>query len=141
MKRLLVLAALAAVVCAGPAAAQTQLFDTHVHLHHGEASVREYEAQLRADSLRAAGYGAIRPRGIFAMSVASGARLPVDPRLARMLLEADRNGALREVAVIVAALSIQDVRERPADKQTQADQQHARFKAKDSSRFCAGSGL
>ncbi len=56
------------------------------------------------------------------------ARLPVDPRLARMLLEADRNGALREVAVIVAALSIQDVRERPADKQTQADQQHARFK-------------
>ncbi|MDO5710426.1 MAG: ATP-dependent RNA helicase HrpA [Micrococcales bacterium] len=56
------------------------------------------------------------------------ARLPVDPRLARMLLEADTNGALREVAVIVAALSIQDVRERPADKQAQADQRHARFK-------------
>src|SRR5690606_3648614 len=56
------------------------------------------------------------------------ATLPVDPRLARMLIEAERNGALREVLVIVAALSIQDPRERPADKQTQADQAHARFR-------------
>ncbi|MER5294139.1 ATP-dependent RNA helicase HrpA [Streptomyces pharetrae] len=56
------------------------------------------------------------------------AQLPVDPRLARMVLEADRNGCAREVMVIAAALSIQDPRERPADKQTQADQQHARFK-------------
>ncbi|MFF7407002.1 ATP-dependent RNA helicase HrpA [Streptomyces sp. TR1341] len=56
------------------------------------------------------------------------AQLPVDPRLARMVLEADRNGCVREVMVIAAALSIQDPRERPADKQAQADQQHARFK-------------
>ncbi|MFH8936056.1 ATP-dependent RNA helicase HrpA [Streptomyces griseosporeus] len=56
------------------------------------------------------------------------AQLPVDPRLARMVLEADRNGCVREVMVIAAALSIQDPRERPAEKQTQADQQHARFK-------------
>ncbi|MEV0440973.1 ATP-dependent RNA helicase HrpA [Streptomyces spectabilis] len=56
------------------------------------------------------------------------AQLPVDPRLARMVLEADLNGCVREVMVIAAALSIQDPRERPADKQTQADQQHARFK-------------
>jgi ATP-dependent helicase HrpA len=56
------------------------------------------------------------------------AQLPVDPRLARMVLEADRNGCAREVMVIAAALSIQDPRERPADKQAQADQQHARFK-------------
>ncbi|MFJ8466261.1 ATP-dependent RNA helicase HrpA [Streptomyces swartbergensis] len=56
------------------------------------------------------------------------AQLPVDPRLARMVLEADKNGCVREVMVIAAALSIQDPRERPADKQTQADQQHARFK-------------
>ncbi|WP_261675258.1 ATP-dependent RNA helicase HrpA [Streptomyces lusitanus] len=56
------------------------------------------------------------------------AQLPVDPRLARMVLEADRNGCVREVMVIAAALSIQDPRERPADKQTQADQQHARFR-------------
>ncbi|WP_225833014.1 ATP-dependent RNA helicase HrpA [Streptomyces sp. NK08204] len=56
------------------------------------------------------------------------AQLPVDPRLARMVLEAGRNGCVREVMVIAAALSIQDPRERPADKQAQADQQHARFK-------------
>ncbi|KIE27752.1 ATP-dependent helicase [Streptomyces sp. MUSC 125] len=56
------------------------------------------------------------------------AQLPVDPRLARMVLEADRNGCVREVMVITAALSIQDPRERPVEKQTQADQQHARFK-------------
>ncbi|MFF9607462.1 ATP-dependent RNA helicase HrpA [Streptomyces sp. NPDC014684] len=56
------------------------------------------------------------------------AQLPVDPRLARMVLEADRNGCVREVMVIAAALSIQDPRERPAEKQAQADQQHARFK-------------
>ncbi|MGW2203503.1 ATP-dependent RNA helicase HrpA [Streptomyces sp. NPDC001774] len=55
-------------------------------------------------------------------------QLPVDPRLARMVLEADRNGCVREVMVIAAALSIQDPRERPAEKQAQADQQHARFK-------------
>lgn len=56
------------------------------------------------------------------------AQLPVDPRLARMVLEADRNGCVREVMVIAAALSIQDPRERPSEKQAQADQQHARFK-------------
>ncbi|MEU8580631.1 ATP-dependent RNA helicase HrpA [Streptomyces abikoensis] len=55
-------------------------------------------------------------------------QLPVDPRLARMVLEADRNGCAREVMVIAAALSIQDPRERPSEKQAQADQQHARFK-------------
>ncbi|MFF2012578.1 ATP-dependent RNA helicase HrpA [Streptomyces sp. NPDC058195] len=55
-------------------------------------------------------------------------QLPVDPRLARMVIEADRNGCVREVMVIASALSIQDPRERPAEKQTQADQQHARFK-------------
>jgi ATP-dependent helicase HrpA len=56
------------------------------------------------------------------------ARLPVDPRLGRMLVEAGRLGCTREVLIIVAALSMQDPRERPADKQTQADQSHARFR-------------
>jgi len=56
------------------------------------------------------------------------AQLPVDPRLARMLVEADRNGCLPDVLVIVAALSIQDVRERPTEHQQAADQSHARFK-------------
>jgi ATP-dependent helicase HrpA len=55
------------------------------------------------------------------------ARLPLDPRLGRMLLEADRNGALREVLVIVSALSIQDPRERPVDHEQAADAKHARF--------------
>ncbi len=55
------------------------------------------------------------------------AQLPVDPRLARMVLEADRNGCVREVLVIAAALSIQDPRERPADNQQAADERHRRF--------------
>ncbi|NNU27258.1 ATP-dependent RNA helicase HrpA [Isoptericola sp. JC619] len=55
------------------------------------------------------------------------ARLPMDPRLARMVLEGSRLGVAREVAIIAAALSIQDPRERPADSREQADQSHARF--------------
>jgi ATP-dependent helicase HrpA len=56
------------------------------------------------------------------------ARLPVDPRMARMILEADRLDCVEEVIVIAAALSIQDPRERPQELRAQADQQHARFK-------------
>ncbi len=56
------------------------------------------------------------------------ARLPIDPRLGRMILEAERLGCVREVLVIAAALSLQDPRERPAEMRPQADQQHARFK-------------
>ncbi len=55
------------------------------------------------------------------------ARLPVDPRFGRMVLEADRNGCVREVLVIVAALSIQDPRERPLEQQAAADDLHRRF--------------
>ncbi|MFA1551235.1 ATP-dependent RNA helicase HrpA [Actinomadura chokoriensis] len=55
------------------------------------------------------------------------AQLPVDPRLARMVLEADRNGCVREVLVIASALSIQDPRERPAEHQQAADDRHRRF--------------
>ncbi|MEV0897410.1 ATP-dependent RNA helicase HrpA [Actinoplanes sp. NPDC049802] len=63
------------------------------------------------------------------------AQLPVDPRLARMVIEADRQECLAEVMVIAAALSIQDPRERPADKQQQADEKHARFTDKESDFF------
>ncbi|WP_229074103.1 ATP-dependent RNA helicase HrpA [Actinoplanes sp. DH11] len=63
------------------------------------------------------------------------AQLPVDPRLARMVIEADRQDCLAEVMVIAAALSIQDPRERPADKQQQADEKHARFTDKESDFF------
>ncbi|MBA2624134.1 MAG: ATP-dependent RNA helicase HrpA, partial [Acidimicrobiia bacterium] len=55
------------------------------------------------------------------------ARLPIDPRLGRMVLEADANGCVAEVMVIAAALSIQDPRERPAEKQQAAAEAHARF--------------
>jgi ATP-dependent helicase HrpA len=55
------------------------------------------------------------------------ARLPVDPRLGRMILEAGRNGCVSEVLIIAAALSIQDPRERPAESREAADAMHARF--------------
>jgi len=55
------------------------------------------------------------------------ARLPLDPRVGRMILEAKERGALAEVMVIAAALSLQDVRDRPLDKQAQADQAHKKF--------------
>ncbi len=54
-------------------------------------------------------------------------RLPVDPRLGRMILEAGRHGCAREVLIITAALSIIDPRERPADARQAADEMHARF--------------
>ena len=52
------------------------------------------------------------------------ARLPVDPRLARIMIEAARFGALKEIVVIVSGLSIQDPRERPQQSEQQADEQH-----------------
>ncbi|HYF58415.1 MAG TPA: ATP-dependent RNA helicase HrpA, partial [Burkholderiaceae bacterium] len=55
------------------------------------------------------------------------ARLPVDPRIARMLLAARKAGCLRETLIVAAALSVQDPRERPPDRQQAADQAHARF--------------
>jgi ATP-dependent helicase HrpA len=55
------------------------------------------------------------------------AKLPLDPRVGRMILEGRDRGALDEVLVIASALSVQDVRDRPMDMQAQADQQHAKF--------------
>ena len=55
------------------------------------------------------------------------ARIPLDPRLSRMLIEARREGCLKEMTIIAAALSIQDPRERPADKTAEADHAHAGF--------------
>lgn len=60
------------------------------------------------------------------------ARLPLDPRLARMLVTASEQGSLREMLVIIAGLSIQDPRERPQDKQQAADQAHAQWNDPDS---------
>jgi len=55
-------------------------------------------------------------------------RLPIDPRLARMVVESKTHGTTREVLAIVAALSIQDPRERPLERRAQADEKHARFR-------------
>ncbi|MCY0966745.1 ATP-dependent RNA helicase HrpA [Parathalassolituus penaei] len=60
------------------------------------------------------------------------ARLPVDPRLARMMLEAQKQGALKEVLIIAAALTVQDPRERPPEKQQQADEKHRLWADEDS---------
>ncbi|MGZ4568947.1 MAG: ATP-dependent RNA helicase HrpA, partial [Blastococcus sp.] len=64
------------------------------------------------------------------------AALPLDPRMARMVVEGDRRGVLEEVLVIAAGLTIQDPRERPAEHQQAADQLHARF-ADENSDFLA----
>ncbi len=72
--------------------------------------------------------GAVTPAGGLTAVGRRMANLPVDPRLARMVLAAADQGCLEEVLVITSALAIQDPRERPADKQQQADQAHARFR-------------
>ena len=60
------------------------------------------------------------------------AQLPVDPRLAKMVLEAQKYGCVREAMIITSALSIQDPRERPADKKQASDEKHQRFADKES---------
>lgn len=60
------------------------------------------------------------------------ARMPIDPRLARMIVGGSHFGVLNEILVVVSALAVQDPRERPADKQVQADQKHALFREADS---------
>ena len=60
------------------------------------------------------------------------ARMPLDPRISCMILEARKEGCVREVAIIASALSIQDPRERPLDRAAEADQVHAPFRDKDS---------
>jgi ATP-dependent helicase HrpA len=60
------------------------------------------------------------------------AQMPLDPRISRMMIEAEKEGCVEEVAIVAAALSIQDPRERPAEKAVSADQVHAPFKDHDS---------
>ena len=60
------------------------------------------------------------------------AKMPIDPKISRMILEAQEEGCVHDVAVIASALSIQDPRERPLEKTGQADQKHIRFKDPDS---------
>ena len=55
------------------------------------------------------------------------ARLPIDPRISRMIIEAEREGCVNEILIIASALSIQDPRERPVESEKEADKAHARF--------------
>ncbi len=75
---------------------------------------------------------AVNQRGELSATGRQLTRIPADPRLGRMLLAAAKEGSLREVLVIVAALSVQDPRERPADKQQAADEKHRQWQDKDS---------
>ncbi|MGY1630085.1 ATP-dependent RNA helicase HrpA [Geodermatophilus sp. SYSU D01186] len=80
--------------------------------------------------------GALDERGKLTPTGRALAALPLDPRMARMVVEADRRGVLEEVLVIAAGLTIQDPRERPTEHQQAADQMHARF-ADENSDFLA----
>jgi len=71
--------------------------------------------------------GALTAEGALTGTGRSLAALPLDPRIARMVVEADRRGVLEEVLVIAAGLTVQDVRERPAEHQQAADELHKRF--------------
>ena len=89
--------------------------------------LEELQAFAPEDDTQPAGKGRRRPGRRLTAYGRTIAALPIDPRHARMVIEADRRGVLREVLVIVAALSIQDPRERPQDKQEVANAAHKRF--------------
>jgi ATP-dependent helicase HrpA len=89
--------------------------------------LEELQAFAPDDDTQPPGRGRRRPGRRLTARGRTIATLPVDPRHARMVLEADRRGVLREVLVIVAALSIQDPRERPQEKQELANASHKRF--------------
>ncbi|MBX3706631.1 MAG: ATP-dependent RNA helicase HrpA [Pseudomonadales bacterium] len=79
------------------------------------------DAEKLLDELGALEHGRLTPVG------RTMARLPIDPRLARMLIEADRRAALAEVLVIASGLAVADPRDRPLEKQAAADQAHRTF--------------
>jgi ATP-dependent helicase HrpA len=86
------------------------------------------EPPISAGTTELAGGSASGARGARLTEVGRAlAQLPMDPRLARMIVEGGRRGVAREVMIIAAALSIQDPRERPTEVRAQADQAHSRF--------------
>ncbi len=86
-------------------------------------AVKEAETSLKL-------LGALKEDGNLTGTGRLMARLPLDPRISKMILEARRWNCVKEVVIIAAALSIQDPRERPSEKQSQADQAHSRFRDK-----------
>ncbi|GAA2155004.1 ATP-dependent RNA helicase HrpA [Humibacillus xanthopallidus] len=93
----------------------------------GVRLLEELQAFAPEDETPPTGRGRRRPGRRLTAYGRTIALLPIDPRHARMVIEADKRGVLREVLVIVAALSIQDPRERPQDKQELANAAHKRF--------------
>ncbi|GFZ84052.1 ATP-dependent RNA helicase HrpA [Nesterenkonia alkaliphila] len=90
--------------------------------------VQKPEAKAVNDAVRLlTELGALEPSGRVTGTGRRISQLPVDPRLARMMVEASRRDCLTEVTVLVAGLSIQDVRERPTEQRDQADALHKRF--------------
>ena len=85
--------------------------------------------ELQAFHIRKTKFGEKRELTLIGRQLA---QLPIDPRLGRMVIEAAKNGSLHEVMMIVSALSIQDPRERPQEKQQASDEKHRRFADKDS---------
>ncbi|QCB97003.1 ATP-dependent RNA helicase HrpA [Arthrobacter sp. PAMC25564] len=83
-------------------------------------------------ALNAAGAAAGRNAGGLTAVGQQLAQLPVDPRLGRMIVESGKRGCVREVMILAAALTIQDPRERPSDKQQLAAEKHARFRDENS---------
>ncbi|GMG87293.1 ATP-dependent RNA helicase HrpA [Biformimicrobium ophioploci] len=75
---------------------------------------------------------AVNNKGVVTKSGAALARLPVDPRLGRMLLAAEKSGSLAEMLIIASALAVQDPRERPAEKQQAADEKHRQWRDENS---------
>ncbi len=99
--------------------------------------VQKPEAKAVNDAVRLLSeLGALERSGRVTTTGRRIAQLPVDPRLARMMVEASSRDCLTEVTVLAAGLSIQDVRERPTEHRDTADQLHARF-ADDKSDFSA----
>jgi ATP-dependent helicase HrpA len=101
-------------------------------INDGVTLLRELGALSTPQSAAAGGAGAGRNGGGLTAVGQKLAQLPVDPRLGRMIVEAGKRGCVREVMILAAALTIQDPRERPTDKQQLAAEKHARFRDENS---------
>ncbi len=108
-----------------------------VFLHLGEVASFPFIDPPAASAIKE-GYAELRELGALdrenQLTPTGGlmARLPLDPRISRMLIEAKKERALREIMVIAAALSIMDPRERPSEQEGKADQMHAQFRVPNS---------
>ncbi|MBF0785845.1 ATP-dependent RNA helicase HrpA [Muribacter muris] len=104
----------------------------HRHIQDGIKLLEELQAITYATAKSAHSTAGERGRYKLTEIGRQLSRLPIDPRLARMVVAASQNGSLHEIMMIVSALSIQDPRERPQEKQQSADDKHRRFADKES---------